>query len=295
MISPTDCVGFLSRLDGHLAGDLPEPAATWAVEHVRLCPSCRDAAAGANEAEAQLARWSAPEPPKSLRERILRAARAEHSPRLVTCEDLRAELDEWLVGDSPSERGSSLERHAERCAPCALEVRVARRVDALLAGWPAPAPSLDLKQRLLDRHVRAERSSQLARSGQLSGSAGPYRSDQSEVVDGAPALSISRRVGLAAAAAVLVMSLFTLLELREDHGLGHPDDRPTAAPPLEQIDADARDVQDRAVAFHQYPASVGRFSGGPPLADRVRRASGNAFHRSLRRVLASSAETKGER
>ncbi|MFG0318181.1 MAG: anti-sigma factor family protein [Planctomycetota bacterium JB042] len=287
MTPPPDCRRFRSLLEAQLAGDLDGPLAAWAAEHSAGCAGCRAAAAEAREAEDALHGWTAPEPPEGLRDRILRRALAEHAPDRVACGDLRADLDVWIAGDLSEARGRALEAHLGTCPPCAHEARVARDVEALLRGWVVPLPPAGLKARLLDLHVRSDRALRLA------GAAAPVAGGAPER-PGPAVGSFPRRAALAAAAAILVTSLFALLGSRDDRGAASDVARPVR---METVDDLVKryggDVRVRAVANQQFPASVGRFSDRPPITDRVRRPSGNAFHRSLRRAL-TEADAGGE-
>lgn len=276
---PPDCRRFRSLLEAHLEGDLDAPLETWAAEHVAGCPGCRASAAEGREADLALHGWIAPEPPEGLRDRILRRALAEHVPDRVACVDLRADLDVWIAGDLSEARGRALEAHLGICPPCAHETKVARGVESLLRGWEAPLPPAGLKERLLDLHVRSDRARRLAGA--------PAPGAARDEVRAAPSVtSIPRGAALAAAAAILVTSLFALLGSRDSRAPASDVVRPARTPTVDDlVKRYGGDVRVRAVANQQFPSSVGRFSARPPITDRVLRSSGNAFHRSLRRAL----------
>jgi hypothetical protein len=227
---------------------------------------------------------------------VLREVRSQVAPEDVGCADLRAEVDAWQSGDLPESRCLALERHAAHCAPCAHQVRVSFGVAALLRNWRTPVAPPGLKERILDEWVRAERQDSLRRSAEV---------DRKPVRAAAPPptrvrrrpkrrrwINVARSTALAAAAALLIVAYVGL----QDNGDGWRRDH-DRAPAVEQpIQPFVQKVQLQAVAYEQYPAGIGAFDTRQPMvADRTRRKSGNLFHQTLRKTLASTAMIEAKR
>ena len=275
------CARFEALLTEYLQGDLSSQQMTWMALHRDGCARCVESLQTAADTETALASWGVPEPPEQLRNRILRRIRSDQAPEQVRCADLRADLDAWRNGDLPVGRSEALMLHSERCAPCAHQVRIAERVDQLLAAWPAPEPRAGFSERVLRELEQAPaRSSQP--SAQEPGSVARQRSAVARPVRSR--LFGRSRVALVAAAAVLLLAYLGL----RDH-TSNPRRRSLAEAPVQElISRYERNVRLRAVSTEQFPGGIGSFDSQPLIIDRGRRISGNAFHRSLRKTLANA-------
>ena len=273
-----DCPRFDSLLAEYLEGDLPSSEMTWMASHREVCSRCMDSLQAAADVEEALASWSVPAPPSHLRERILRLIRRSDSPGQILCADLRADLDAWTSLDLSNERAEALAWHAERCAPCAHQVAVARRVASLLANWVVPSPRAGFADRVMEAMetgapiVTAETAPAAVMPQPASPVAPPRRH-----------FSLGRSA-LAAAAALLLLAYLGLRDFGPTGTKSPPE------PTVNEVLARHRlDVRLRAVSTEQFPAGIGSFDAQPLVLDRSRRLSGNAFHRSLRKALATSS------
>ncbi len=262
-----DCARFRELLAAHLQGDLAAADESFVRAHGAECVRCAEVRAAALEADRLLSSWAAPPPPPHLAARILRAVESEMTSSDVHCVEFRASIDAWRAGDIDAERARSCEEHASQCAACAEQVRLASQVDELLARWQAPAPPAGLADRILAEWAQERHAAPR-----------PLRRN----------LFALARSGLLAAAAALLIIGYVALR----HG-----DGPVAFPQpnFEQSPADAplaaydHQIRLQAVAQEQFPSAIGLFDAQPVVADRTRRKSGNLFHQSLRRTLASAA------
>ncbi|MBI4878186.1 MAG: hypothetical protein HY812_00800 [Planctomycetes bacterium] len=268
-----DCARFRALLAGHLQGDLAAADESFVRAHGEECVRCAEARAAALEADRLLSSWTAPPPPPHLAARILRDLASEFWPRDVRCADLRAEIDAWRAGDLEAQRAVAFEKHVARCQECARHARIAAGVDDLLARWQAPAVPAGFAGKVLAEWTRAERAARPPRRR--------------------PLLALVRSSVLAAAAALLIIGYVALRD----------GSSPTAPPESTLEDKAAADplgayehqIRLQAVAQEQFPSAIGLFDSQPVLADRYRRKSGNLFHQSLRRTLASAAEAGAAR
>ena len=72
----------------------------------------------------------------------------------MTCDDWKAFVHDYVLGDLTPPAKALLDRHAEDCPSCLAEARMLQAVDRHLAGDPAiPAPA-GLADRVMDRIPR---------------------------------------------------------------------------------------------------------------------------------------------
>jgi anti-sigma factor RsiW len=133
--TPPSADGHLGdRLSGLLDGELPEPEAQQARQHLAACPSCSQELQALSEARAWLRHLPSVEPPAAFRERLLAG-----DPSLV--EATRA------VTPMTSRRRRAAVAALAGCAAAAA---------ALLGLFPAPAPPAEPQvARLVEAHATA--------------------------------------------------------------------------------------------------------------------------------------------
>lgn len=252
----SSCSRFRSLLAPSLERDLGEEDAAWFLAHSSACPPCAERERAAREADACIARWEAPEPPRGFAERALADARALAAGAEVACDTFRADLELWLSGDATAAAAKALSLHARICPPCGLERLAAERTAALLRAWRAPEPAPEFADRVVALHLA---ESAPAERLQLARRRAPTR------------------FALAAAAALLGAAVLGFL-------------RGSDPPPPAGFDAwpvQVQRVRLIAVAADQFPGGIGTFAAQPVAADQLRGRSGGAFRRALADAIAA--------